>query len=86
MVAMFFVARLINRVDNRLIILFGFMLTAVSMWQMSGFSLQMGMTPIIVSGVLQGFGLGCTFVPLNLIALLATRPSSRFTCWCLPQR
>jgi MFS transporter, DHA2 family, multidrug resistance protein len=69
MMAMFLVARLINRVDNRLIILVGFLLTAASMWQMSGFSLQMGMTPVITSGLLQGFGLGCTFVPLNLIAL-----------------
>jgi hypothetical protein len=33
MVAMF-LALLINRVDNRLIILFGLLLTAVSMWQM----------------------------------------------------
>src|SRR3954464_3370470 len=39
------------------------------MWQMGQFSLQMGMTPIIISGLLQGFGLGCTFVPLNIIAL-----------------
>ena len=69
MIAMFLVGRLINRIDNRLIILVGFLLTAFSMWQMSGFSLQMGMTPVIVSGLLQGFGLGCTFVPLNLIAL-----------------
>jgi DHA2 family multidrug resistance protein len=69
MVAMFLVGRLINRVDSRLIILAGFLLTAASMWQMSGFSLQMGMTPVITSGFLQGFGLGCTFVPLNLIAL-----------------
>jgi DHA2 family multidrug resistance protein len=69
MVAMFLVGRLINRVDARLIILSGFLLTALSMWQMSAFSLQMGPMPVIVSGVLQGFGLGCTFVPLNLIAL-----------------
>jgi DHA2 family multidrug resistance protein len=69
MLAMFFIARVINRVDNRLIILFGFLLTALSMWQMTGFSLQMGMAPVIVSGLLQGFGLGCTFVPLNIVAL-----------------
>jgi DHA2 family multidrug resistance protein len=69
MIAMFAVARLINHVDNRLIILFGLLLTAVSMWQMTGFSLYMGMGPVIVSGLLQGFGLGCTFVPLNTIAL-----------------
>src|SRR5260370_22731883 len=69
MIAMFAVARLINRIDNRLIILFGLLLTAVSMWQMTRFSLYMGMEPIILSGLLQGFGLGCTFVPLNTIAL-----------------
>jgi MFS transporter, DHA2 family, multidrug resistance protein len=66
---MFVVARVINRVDNRLIILFGLLLTAVSMWQMTQFSLYMGMEPVITSGLLQGFGLGCTFVPLNTIAL-----------------
>ena len=66
---MFIVAPLINRVDNRLLILFGFLLTAVSMWQMSQFSLQMGMAPVIISGFLQGFGLGCTQVPLNIMAL-----------------
>ena len=69
MAAMFLVAPLINRVDSRLIILFGFLLTAVAMWQMSCFSLQMGMMPVIVSGLLQCFGLGCTMVPLNIIAL-----------------
>ena len=69
MAAMFLVAPLINRVDNRLLILFGFLLTAASMWQMSCFSLQMGMAPVIISGLLQGFGLGCTQVPLNIIAL-----------------
>jgi MFS transporter, DHA2 family, multidrug resistance protein len=69
MLAMFLVARVINRIDNRLIILTGFLLTVLSLWQMTGFSLQMGMTPVILSGVLQGFGLGCTFVPLNTLAL-----------------
>jgi DHA2 family multidrug resistance protein len=69
MAAMFFIAQVINRVDNRMIILLGFLLTALSMWQMTQFSLQMGMAPVIISGLLQGFGLGCTFVPLNIIAL-----------------
>jgi MFS transporter, DHA2 family, multidrug resistance protein len=69
MIAMFVVGRMINRVDNRLIILIGFLLTVFSLWQMTGFSLQMGMAPVIMSGILQGFGLGCTFVPLNTLAL-----------------
>ncbi len=69
MIAMFVVGRLLGRVDARLIILAGLVLTALSLWQMAGFSLNMGMGPVLVSGVLQGFGLGCTFVPLNTIAL-----------------
>ena len=69
MVAMFAVARVINRIDNRLIIMFGFLLTSYAMWQMTGFSLSMDPRPIIISGLVQGFGLGCTFVPLNILAL-----------------
>jgi MFS transporter, DHA2 family, multidrug resistance protein len=68
-ISMFLVGRLIGRVDLRLIILLGLGLTLVSLWQMMGFSLNMGVGPIIVSGLVQGFGLGCTFVPLNMIAL-----------------
>ena len=69
MIAMFLVGRLINRVDNRLFILIGFVLTAASLWQMTGYSLYMGSGPILFAGFAQGFGLGCTFVPLNLLAL-----------------
>jgi DHA2 family multidrug resistance protein len=69
MLAMFIVARLINRVDNRVFILIGFLLTAASLWQMTGFSLLMGSGPLIFASFAQGFGLGCTFVPLNLLAL-----------------
>jgi MFS transporter, DHA2 family, multidrug resistance protein len=66
---MFIVARMINKVDNRWFILVGFLLTAASLWQMTGFSLQMGSGPLIFASFAQGFGLGCTFVPLNLLAL-----------------
>jgi hypothetical protein len=46
---------LINRVDNRMIILFGFLLTALLMWQMTQFSLQMGMSPVIFPDCCRGF-------------------------------
>ncbi len=69
MIAMFAVAKVINRVDNRLLILFGLSLTAFAMWQMTGFSLDMDPKPIVITGLIQGFGLGCTFVPLNITAL-----------------
>jgi DHA2 family multidrug resistance protein len=67
MAAMFLVAKLVGRVDTRLIILTGLLVTVVSMWQMTGFSLQMGMGPVITSGVLQGFGLGFVFTPLSIV-------------------
>jgi DHA2 family multidrug resistance protein len=44
------------------------------MWQMTQFSLQMGMMPVVVSGFVQGFGLGCTQVPLNIMALSTLPP------------
>jgi len=67
MAAMFVVARLIGRVDTRLLILAGLTLTAVALWQMTGFSLLMGMGPVISTGVLQGFGLGLVFTPLSVV-------------------
>jgi MFS transporter, DHA2 family, multidrug resistance protein len=77
MVAMMIVGRVIQRVDSRLIILFGLVLTAVSLWQMTGFSLEMGMGPIITTGLLQGFGLGFVFVPLSTITFATLAPQYR---------
>jgi hypothetical protein len=45
MIGMFVVARLINRVDIRLILTIGLCLLALSCWQMTAFSLQMGQGP-----------------------------------------
>jgi MFS transporter, DHA2 family, multidrug resistance protein len=78
MVAMILVARLIGRVDIRLVILTGLLVTAVSMWEMTGFSLYMGMGPIIVTGVMQGFGLGFVFTPLSTITF-STLPRQLLT-------
>jgi MFS transporter, DHA2 family, multidrug resistance protein len=67
LIAMILIARLANRVDTRLVIVLGLLLAAVSMWQMTGFSLAMGMSPVISTGVLQGLGLGFVFTPLSII-------------------
>ncbi len=69
MIGMFVVGRLMNHVDMRLILVAGMIMVAVGLWQMTGFSLQMGSETVIVSGLIQGFGFGCTAVPLNIIAL-----------------
>src|SRR5262249_25772950 len=69
MIGMFVVARLINRVDTRLILVAGMLMIAVALWQMTSFSLWMDTEAVVVSGLIQGFGFGCTSVPLNMIAL-----------------
>ena len=76
-VSMFLVGRLSGKFDNRLIILVGISLTALSYWQMSQFSLDMDQTPIIVSGLFQGLGLGLVFVPLMGIAFTTIQPALR---------
>jgi MFS transporter, DHA2 family, multidrug resistance protein len=78
MIGMFLVGRIINTVDVRLIILGGLALTAYSLFQMSGFSLAMDMGPVVVSGLIQGFGLGFVFVPLSTISF-ATLPRAMLT-------
>ncbi len=67
MIAMFGVARLSGRVDTRLLIFVGLVLTGLSLWQMTGWSLYMGMSPVVLSGLLQGFGMGFIFTPLSIV-------------------
>jgi DHA2 family multidrug resistance protein len=78
MLAMFVVARLVGRIDIRLIILSGLLITAAALWQMTGFTMQMGMGPIITSGLLQGFGLGFVFTPLSTVTF-STLPRNILT-------
>ena len=78
MIAMFAVVRLVGVVDMRVQILFGLALTALSLWQMTGFSLQMGMAPVILTGLVQGFGLGFIFTPLST-ATFSTLPRQSLT-------
>jgi DHA2 family multidrug resistance protein len=67
-ISMFLVGRLSGKVDNRLIILVGISLTGLSYYLMSGFAPNMDETPIVISGLFQGLGLGLVFIPLMSIA------------------
>ncbi|WP_280949382.1 DHA2 family efflux MFS transporter permease subunit [Consotaella salsifontis] len=77
MMAMMVVGRLVGRVDVRLLILFGLGLTAYSLHMMTGYSVLMGRSPIVSSGIVQGFGLGFVFVPLSTIAFSTLEPRHR---------
>jgi DHA2 family multidrug resistance protein len=72
--AMLFVGRLVGRIDVRLVIASGFALTAISLWQMTRFSLQIDMSPIIWSGAIQGLGTGIVYVPMAALSF-ATLPA-----------
>jgi MFS transporter, DHA2 family, multidrug resistance protein len=67
--------RLMGRVDSRILITSGYAIAALSLWMMTGWSLDMGAREIYLAGFVQGLGLGLVFVPVNLIAFstLATK-------------
>lgn len=77
MVMMLIVGQIIARVDPRKVMAFGLVLIAIGMWMMSGFSSLVGRDAIIISGVIQGMGMGCMFVPLNTIAFATLPPMLR---------
>ena len=74
---MLIAGRILGRIDLRLILFFGFSLTAVAIWQMTRYSLDLSQGDIIWPGVLQGFGLGFVFVPLSAAAFATLSPEMR---------
>jgi len=77
MLAMIAVGRLVNRVDLRAIMAVGFGLTAFSLYQMTRMTLEMDGTVIVVSGFIQGMGIGFTFVPLSAATFATLAPALR---------
>ena len=55
----------------------------VSLWMMTGFALDQPSRPVIVSGVVQGLGLGLIFVPLQSLAFETLAPRMRTTAAAL---
>jgi DHA2 family multidrug resistance protein len=68
MISMLLVGRLVRVVDPRYLVIAGLLLTAASLYLMTGFSPQMDSWPVISTGIIQGLGLGLVFVPLSAIA------------------
>jgi DHA2 family multidrug resistance protein len=75
MVAMMIVGRIVDRVDPRVLLILGLLLTAQVLWEMTGFTPDVSEATLIRTGVLQGMGLGFMFVPLSTITF-ATLPAS----------
>jgi MFS transporter, DHA2 family, multidrug resistance protein len=76
-VAMFAVGRLIGKVDTRLILFTGLLISCVALWQMLNFDLSMTVWPFVTSGIIQGLGVGLLFVPLSTLAFATVPPHLR---------
>jgi DHA2 family multidrug resistance protein len=77
MAAMLMVGRMLHYIDARAIMALGFTLTAIALYMMTGMTLDMSSRIIIVSGVIQGLGIGFTFVPLSAVAFATLIPELR---------
>jgi DHA2 family multidrug resistance protein len=76
LISMFLAGQFMRRgYDPRAIVMVGFLLVGVSFWEMSTWSLAVDQLRIVVSGLVQGLGLGLLFMPLNNSAF-ATLPQS----------
>ena len=75
--SMFIVGRLIGKTDIRVLLATGLTLNVIALWQMTHFDLNMTSTPIVTSGLLQGFGTGLIFVPMTALAFATLNPRHR---------
>jgi DHA2 family multidrug resistance protein len=79
LISMLLAGRLTGKVDSRLLVGIGVVLMGVSLWMMTGFAIDQPSRPVIVSGIVQGLGLGLIFVPLQTLAFETLEPRLRTT-------
>jgi len=68
---------MIRYVDYRIFLMFGYLIIAFSIWCMSGWTLEMGMEPILIAGFIQGLGFGMTISTMNITAFDGLAPELR---------
>ncbi len=69
LVSMAIMGRLIGKIDARLILAFGITVTAYSFYMMTQFNLYADYHYVLMPRIVQGFGVGCLFVPLSTVTL-----------------
>jgi len=83
LISMLLAGRLVGRIDSRLLVGIGVVLMGVSLYMMTGFAIDQPARPVIVSGIVQGLGLGLIFVPLQTLAFETLVPRMRTTAAAL---
>ncbi len=83
LISMLMAGRLTGKVDSRLLVGLGVVLMGVSLYMMTGFAIDQPARPVILSGVVQGLGLGLIFVPLQSLAFETLAAKARTTAAAL---
>ncbi len=77
MFTMWLVHRLMNVMDARLLILIGLGIVSYSLHLMAGFNLLVSERELVVTGIIQGLGLGLLFVPVSILTYATLSPTLR---------
>jgi DHA2 family multidrug resistance protein len=83
LISMLLAGRLTGKMDARLLVGLGVVLMGVSLYMMTGFAIDQPSRPVIMSGVVQGLGLGLIFVPLQSLAFETLPAAARTTAAAL---
>jgi len=83
LISMLLAGRLTGKIDARLLVGIGVALMGISLYMMTGFAIDQPARPVIMSGVVQGLGLGLIFVPLQSLAFETLAPRMRTTAAAL---
>jgi len=69
--------RLSNRVDPRLLMLVGVVMICATLWEMTGWTPDIDTWSFSRNSIIQGFGLGLVFTPLQVVAFATLPPELR---------
>jgi MFS transporter, DHA2 family, multidrug resistance protein len=69
-VAMMLVGRMMRFIEARTLIISGLAITCISLFYMTAWTDQTGVSEIVTISIIQGFGFGLVFVPLSTVAFL----------------
>jgi len=74
---MLMIGRLLRLFEARWLIFAGLILTALTMFEMNGFTDNTSARTIMLVGLMQGLGMGLVFIPLSTVAFLTLAPRFR---------
>jgi MFS transporter, DHA2 family, multidrug resistance protein len=77
MLAMVIAGQLLRYIDPRLMIAAGLGITGFALYLMTGFTPDVSQGTLVRTGLIQGFSIGCVFVPLGTVAFGTLPPVLR---------